>query len=60
MRKEETLILGREDMIENNQGKNICFIDVTDFKISLKLLQENGIVLFIDDDGDTLILKNRF
>jgi len=60
MRKEETLILEREDMIENNQGKDIRIIDFTDFKISVKPFQENGIILFIDNNGDTKILKNRF
>ena len=60
MRKEETLILGREDMIEHNQGKDIRIIDFTDFEISVKPLQENGIILFIDNNGDTKILKNRF
>lgn len=60
MKKEETLILGREDMIERNQGKNILLIDFTDFKISVKPFQENGIILFIDNNGDTKILKNRF
>ena len=60
MRKEETLILGREDMIERNQGKDILLIDFTDFKISVRPFQENGIILFIDDNGDTRILKNRF
>ena len=60
MRKEETLILEREDMIERNQGKDILLIDFTDFKISVRPFQENGIILFIDDNGDTKILKNRF
>lgn len=60
MRKEETLILGREDMIENYQGKDILLIDFTDFKISVNKTLENGIILFIDDNGDTKILKNRF
>lgn len=60
MRKEETLILGREDMTELNQGKNILLVDFNDFKISIKPFHENGIILFIDDNGDTKILKNRF
>ena len=60
MRKEETLILERDDMIETHQGKDILLIDFTDFKISVRPLQENGIILFIDNNGDTKILKNRF
>ena len=60
MRKEETLILGREDMFETQQGKNILLIDFTDFKISVNKILENGIIVFIDNNGDTKILKNRF
>ncbi len=60
MRKEETLILKREDMIESNQGKDILLVDFTDFKISVKTFQENEIILFIDNNGYTKILKNRF
>ena len=60
MRKEETLILGREDMIERNQGKDILLVDFTDFKISVRHFQENGIILFIDNNGDVKILKNKF
>jgi hypothetical protein len=60
MRKEETLILGREDMIETKNGKDIRIIDFIDFKISIKPSQENGIILFIDDNGQTKILKNRY
>lgn len=59
MRKEEILIIGREDMIESKICKDIFFIDFTDFKISLKPLKESGFILFIDDNGDTKILKNR-
>ena len=60
MKKEETLILGREDMFETQQGKNILLIDFTDFKISVNKILENGIIVFIDNNGDTKILKNRF
>ena len=56
----ETLILGRKDMIENYQGKDILLINFTDFKISVNKTLENGIILFIDDNGATKILKNRF
>jgi hypothetical protein len=44
MRKEKTLILEREDMIETKNSKNILLIDFTDFKISVKPLQENSII----------------
>jgi len=56
----DTLILGREDMIDTEKGKNILLIDILDFKISVKPFQTHGVVLFIDDNGHTKILKNRF
>ena len=59
MRKEEALVLGREDMIEAEIGKPIHLIDFTDFRISHTHFQQS-IVLFIDDNGQTKILKNRY
>ena len=47
-------------MFETQQGKNILLIDFTDFKISVNKILENGIIVFIDNNGDTKILKNRF
>ncbi len=56
-----TLILGREDMIESEKNKNILLIDFFDFKISIKKpILEYSIVLFIDDNNQTKILKNRY
>ena len=47
-------------MIKTKNGKNILLIDFTDFEISVKPFQDNGIILFIDDNGQTKILKNRY
>lgn len=41
-------------------NKNINFIDFRDFKISLKPMQKSNIILFIDNNDQTKILKNRF
>ena len=60
MRKEEILILSREDMSDNENSKDITLIDFTDFKISTKHFKENGIISFIDNNGQTKILKNRY
>jgi hypothetical protein len=60
MRKEEVLILGIEDMIDSHKGKDILLIDFTHFKISVKPFRVNGIILFIDENGHTKIIKNRY
>jgi len=60
MKKEEILILEREDLFEEKQDKSIVLIDFTDFKISTKAIQVNGIILFIDENGKTKILQNRY
>jgi len=60
MRKEETLIVGREDLIDNSKSKDILLINFTDFNSSMNPFQNNNIVLFIDDNGETKIMKNRF
>ena len=60
MKKQITLILEREDMFEIKNDKNILLIDFNDFKMSVKSVYEYGIILFIDYNGQTKILKNRW
>lgn len=59
MRKEEVLILGREDVVETSRGKDILLINFTDFK-GLKIFLREALVIFIDDNGHTKIIKNRY
>jgi hypothetical protein len=60
MRKEETLILSREDMIAAVSDKDVQHINCSDFKIDSNLFQKSSIVLFIDDNNQSKILKNRY
>jgi hypothetical protein len=60
MRKEEILILDREDLIISNHNKSFQDIIFQDFKISIEKLYNVGIILFLDADGQTKILKNRY
>ena len=60
MIKEEIVILEREDMFESEKEKDILLIEFADFKISTKPYQQTAIILFIDKNGYTKILKNRY
>ncbi len=60
MRTEQTLILERTELKQHAIGKDINLISLEDFKISNKLFQTYTIILFIDNNGETRILKNRF
>lgn len=53
-------MLGREDMIPQKTGKDILLIDFGDFKINEKPIRENELIVFVDNNGLTKILKNRY
>lgn len=55
----KTLIFKREDMLDSRHNKELSLIDYEDFKAP-SLIQHFDIALFIDDDGQTKFLKNRF
>ena len=55
-----TLILGRKDLVDNSIEKEFSFIEPRDLKTSMNLFATHDIVLFIDNDGQTKFLKNRF
>jgi hypothetical protein len=55
----QTLILKREDMVDSQYNKELSLIEHGDFKVSSSI-QHFDIVLFIDNDGQTKFLKNRF
>lgn len=46
-------------MIEPSKRNFIDYLTYSDFKFSSKSYRESSIVLFIDDTGETKILKNR-
>jgi len=60
MREERVLILERTDLFDCFKDKKISLIDFSDFVISFNLTCEQSLILFIDDNGETRILKNRF
>jgi hypothetical protein len=60
MRTEQTLILERTELKQHAIGKDINLISFIDFKISDQLFLTHTIILFIDNNGETRILKNRF
>lgn len=60
MKTISAIMLGREDMIPKKTGKDILLIDFGDFKISEKPIRENDLIIFVDDNGLTKILKNRY
>jgi hypothetical protein len=60
IRTAQTLILGRIDMNDTEYSKEIFIIEPKDFKIPMFLFNNYEIVLFIDNDGQTKLLKNRF
>ena len=60
MKTVEAIVLGREDIREDCLGKDIRYIDYNDFKISNNVFTQNAIILFVDDNCQSKILKNRF
>lgn len=60
MIEEKILILEREDLIIGSEKKHIKDIKFYDFKNSIEKLNTSSVVLFIDEDGTTRILKNRW
>lgn len=60
MKTENVLILERDDIIESSKYKNFFDVEFNDFSLSTKPFQLNGIIFFIDDNGYTKILRNRY
>ena len=57
---ENALILGRDDMFDSDKSKSIMLVDFSHFKVSRSDMNNISIVIFIDYNGQTKILKNRF
>lgn len=56
----DALILYRYDLIKDRRYTHFSNIAFCDFKISMDTMHKVSIILFIDDDGRTRILKNRY
>jgi hypothetical protein len=63
MKKAQVLILGREDLI-NPQYKALSQLKLSELKgatrDTMRTIAQQNIVLFIDDNGETRIIKNRY
>ena len=60
MIKNEVIILNRDDKVFHNKNKEFDKIEYYDFKISREIFSKASIILFIDNNGRTKILKNRY
>ena len=58
MRTGQVLILGWDDV--QHKVTDINSIELTDVRYSSKPCSTYGVVLFIDDNGQTKVLKNRY
>lgn len=59
MKKEEIIILGREDLIEDKKGKSFYDIEMCDFPYNPDFVSLCA-VMFIDDNGNSRLFKNRY
>jgi len=61
MKEDKVLILEREDLNKGCEKLSISSITYYNFKVSVnQKCLSHGLVLFIDDNGQTKILKNRY
>ena len=60
IREDKLLVLRRNNLIASAQEKNIEDILLTDIARDLKPLYIASVALFVDENGATRILKNRY
>lgn len=64
MKEVTVLILGREDLIERSNDIKASYIRISDFKEiahnTMKLFAKQDMIIFVDTNGETRILKNRY
>lgn len=60
MIEDKVLILERSDLLDMFKDKDFSLIDFSDFSLSYQRMYEQSLILFIDDNGEIKILKNRF
>lgn len=54
-----TVLLKRDDLIGSSKLKDIIYINITDFTSYIrKDLSSNDIVIFVDKNGESKIIKN--
>lgn len=60
IRNPETLVLFRKNLIYNSLNKRFVDIEFNDFRIDRKPMLTASLILFIDDDGNSKLLKSRW
>ena len=61
MEENKTLIFQRKDLLKQYFDKNINNIEICDFVgENYRQLHQANVVIFIDDNGETITLKNRY
>jgi hypothetical protein len=60
MRIEGVVIFERKDLFLDYKNKNFLDISFTDIRQPRELFDRACLVLFIDNDGETKILKNKY
>ena len=54
------LILKRENLNKQGSIKDIKDIDYYDFKVTAASIYKSDVIVFLDDNGDSKLLKNRY
>lgn len=60
MKTTNALIIDRDDLISGSKDNDITSITYTDIKDSTQIFTKSELILFIDNNHQTIILKNRF
>lgn len=60
IRNPETLVLFRKNLIRDSLKKHFNDIQHYDFKIGKKPMLTANLILFVEDDGKTKLLKSRW
>ena len=56
-----TVLLKRDDLIESSKLKDIIYINIADFTSYIrKDLSSNDIIIFVDNNGESKIIKNIY
>lgn len=55
----DLIICGRKDLLKQSIEKKLADLSSDDFKFGANIFQKTGMVIFVDDDGESRVLKNR-
>jgi len=60
MKEEKVLILGRLDLHPHASKKRVKDVSHIDFLCPVETFYKENLILFVDDNGTTRVLKNRY